>query len=94
MTLHLIIRKKWANAILHEGKREEYRSNTAYYQKRILQHKDIIEKVVFHIGYTSKTFTCTLSRLPYVGFGQPMWGAPCYEQCIILPLGDIIAVDL
>lgn len=94
MKLHLIIKKKWADAILFLGKKEEYRSNTPYYQTRILKHKEDIKEVVFHVGYTKKTFTCTLSKLPYIGLGKPIWGAPYSEKCIILSLGDIIAVDL
>ena len=94
MKLHLVIKSKWANDIMLLGKKEEYRSNTPYYQTRILKHKEDIKEVVFHVGYTKKTFTCTLSGLPHIGLGKPLWGAPYSEECIILPLGDIIAVNL
>jgi hypothetical protein len=90
MKLHLILKKKWAKAILIGGKKDEYRSNTPYYKKRIMDNKYSLEEIVFHVGYTKKIFVCRLRGIPYNGYGCQEWGAPSDKDVIILPLGSVV----
>jgi len=50
---HLILKHKWYDAIDRGEKTVEYRRNTAYWRRRILD----CDRVVFHRGYTSTTMT-------------------------------------
>ena len=58
-TVHLILRYKYYDLIDIGKKKAEYRDNTPYWRKRILD-KDF---VTFHRGYTSETMTFRISVL-------------------------------
>jgi len=50
---HLILKHKYYDAIDRGEKTVEYRRNTAYWRRRILD----CDRVVFHRGYSSTTMT-------------------------------------
>lgn len=50
---HLILKHRFFDLIEQGNKRVEYRDNTPYYRKRILD----ANQVVFHRGYTKQTMT-------------------------------------
>jgi len=51
--LHLVLKGKYYDAIERGEKRCEYRDNTPYWRKRILEKDPNV--VVFHRGYTNQT---------------------------------------
>jgi len=51
--LHLVLEGKYYDAIERGEKKVEYRNNTPYWRKRILEKDPNI--VVFHRGYTNQT---------------------------------------
>ena len=51
--LHLVLEGKYYDAIERGEKKVEYRNNTPYWRKRILEKDPSI--VVFHRGYTNQT---------------------------------------
>lgn len=89
MTLHLILKAKWFNAIKDGGKREEYREKTPYWEKRLMKthglYKSvkIFDAICFHKGYTK---TCITFKWQYLGIGRgkPEWGAPIDRNVFII----------
>ena len=80
MTLHLILKTCWYNMITQEIKREEYRENKPYWNKRLFSHK--YTHVCFHRAYTNETMTYKIESIS-IGRGRAEWGAPSEDVYII-----------
>ena len=80
MTLHLILKTHWFNMIEQGNKREEYRENKPYWNKRLFSHK--YTHVCFHRAYTNETMTYKIESIS-IGRGRAEWGAPSSDVYII-----------
>ena len=85
----LTLTADWFDLIKDLKKDEEYRSNTGYWRKRLIENKNI-QFVIFRNGYNqnSRTLLVKIDKI-YIGVGKPEIGAP-KEECIILKIGGVI----
>lgn len=83
-TLTLPLKKKWFNMIRDGVKLEEYRDNTAFYQRRFYKSMNAkdnefqkYDRLVFALGYTKDPKKRLVFRNPRfrVGEGRAKWGA-------------------
>ena len=82
-TLHLVLKRKWWDMIESGEKKEEYRTHSDYWIKRLvdgeyyggddLDRYKPFENVCFHLGYTNTTMTFSIAHI-YHGYGVPEWG--------------------
>ena len=82
-TLHLILKRKWWDMIESGEKKEEYRTQSDYWIKRLvdgeyygsdgLDRYKPFENVCFHLGYTNTTMTFRIAHI-YQGYGVTEWG--------------------
>ena len=97
-TLHLVLKRKWWDMIESGEKKEEYRTHSDYWTKRLVDgeyygsdgldgHKSF-ENVCFHLGYTNTTMTFRIAHI-YQGYGVPEWGGG-KERVFIISLGERI----
>ena len=97
-TLHLVLKRKWWNMIASGEKREEYRTQSDYWVKRLVEGQyygsDSLdrykpyENVCFHLGYTNTTMTFRIVCI-YQGYGAPEWGGG-KDRVFIISLGERI----
>ena len=97
-TLHLVLKRKWWDMIASGEKREEYRTQSDYWIKRLvdgeyygsdgLNKYNPFENVCFHLGYTNTTMTFRIAHI-YQGYGVPEWGGG-NERVFIISLGERI----
>lgn len=59
--LHLTLKYHWYDEIESGKKNIEYRDNTPYWRKRIIENNPNI--VIFHKGYTSRIMKFEISRI-------------------------------
>lgn len=88
--LNLILKHKWYNAIKDNGKREEYRQITPYWERRLTKaHWAVIpyDAICFHKGYTKTCMTFRYDGLE-VGQGKQELGAPADKDVFILHFSD------
>lgn len=86
-TLHLVLKRKWWDMIESGVKKEEYRTQSEYWVKRLVDGPRFkpYEHVCFHLGYTSTTMTFSILRISQ-GDGIPEWGGG-HERVFIISLG-------
>ena len=87
-TLHLVLKFKWYDMIARGEKKEEYRSISSFWLKKINDGSALCDKVRFHRGYTDTTMTFKIKDIK-VGKGKTEWGAPD-EDVFIIKLGERI----
>lgn len=104
--LHLTLKRKWFEMILHGEKKEEYRDNTSYWISRLLDGAIVTAPTIypykpkkfdivrFRNGYQkdSPTFDIEFKGLE-LSTGNPEWGAFPDRLCFVIKLGDIIKDD-
>lgn len=85
-TLTLTIEKRWFDLIKSGFKKEEYRENIGYWEKRLVG-KDYTH--VKFINGRSNRCPWFIKPLCFIklGYGNPAWGAPTDRQVFILRLG-------
>lgn len=78
MILHMTLKRKWFDLILHGKKINEYRENKPYWLKKINKNKyDIIR---FRNGYRKNSPTLDIELIKYT----------IYSKIIIFKLGKIL----
>ena len=97
-TLHLVLKRKWWDMIASGEKKEEYRAQSGYWIKRLIDGEhhgsDLydryksFENVCFHLGYTNTTMTFRIVCITQ-GYGIPEWGGGNCPVFIIM-LGERI----
>ena len=97
-TLHLVLKRKWWDMIESGEKKEEYRTQSDYWTKRLVDGEYYgsdgldwykpFENVCFHLGYTNTTMTFRIAHI-YQGYGVPEWGGG-KERVFIISLGERI----
>jgi len=89
--LHLNLKKKWFDMILEGKKKEEYRAQGEYWNKRILEKKHSIKHITFSNGYAKDRRQMIVHvRFIVVGKGYEGWGAEPGKSYIVLTLGDVV----
>lgn len=85
-TLTLSLKRKWFDMIKSGEKKEEYRDNSVYWQRRLYRSMDAndaelknFDRLVFTLGYpkaddTERRLTFKNPRIR-IGTGKPEWGA-------------------
>lgn len=99
-TLHLVLKRKWWDMIASGEKKEEYRSQSDYWIKRLIDGQyygsDALDKykpyenVCFHLGYTNTTMTFRIIGI-HQGYGNPEWGGG-KERVFVISLGERIKI--
>lgn len=93
MTIHLNLLGKWFDMVYRGIKREEYRSITEYWIKRLMKDGKLvnIEKIIFSNGYSKnrRQFTIECKSLK-ISRGVPEWGAAPGEKYFTFHLGEIV----
>ena len=99
-TLHLVLKRKWWDMIESGEKKEEYRAQSDYWIKRLidgeyhgsdkLDRYKPFENVCFHRGYTNTTMTFRIVCITQ-GYGIPEWGGGD-ERVFRIMLGERIDV--
>lgn len=94
-TFHLNLKKKWFDMIASGEKKEEYRDNTDYWAKRLLdKHRDGIEfdTITFSNGYSRDRRQMVVEFVGlYFGEGKAEWGADPETEYYIIKLGSIVS---
>lgn len=95
-TLHLVLKRKWWDMIASGIKKEEYRTRSDYWIKRLVDGEyhgnDALDRykqyefVCFHLGYTNTTMTFRIVSISQ-GYGVLEWGAD-KKQVFVISLGE------
>ena len=94
-TLHLNLHKKWFDMILSGTKKEEYRSLSEYWEKRLKDGNEPkqFDTITFSNGMKPlsklRRFVVMFEGIE-VGFPKKEWGGDETQECFILHLGNII----
>ena len=97
--LHLVLKRKWWDMIESGEKKEEYRTHSDYWTKRLvdgeyygsddLDRYKPFENVCFHIGYTNTTMTFRIAHI-YIMDMVFQNGVGGKERVFIISLGERI----
>ena len=87
MTLHLFLKSKWYDMIASGKKKEEYRTITPYWTKRIWEKAPQVSDVIFHRGYTNETVCFAVNRIVR-RIGLQEWGAEPGKVYYVIQLGE------
>lgn len=98
-TLHLVLKRKWWDMIASGEKKEEYRSQSDYWIKRLIEGQYYgsealdrykpYENVCFHLGYTNVTMMFKILSIS-INIGKSEWGAEQNKEYFVLKLGERI----
>lgn len=98
--LHLNLKGKWFDMILSGEKKEEYRDQTEYWSRRLMNDSSepmkglfkVFDAICFSNGYATnrKQFTIKCSYIAK-GPGLQKWGAEEDKKYFIIVLGDILS---
>jgi len=82
LNLHLVLKHRYYYATEYGYKKIEYRDNTPYWRKRIVEKWDSNggNKVTFHKGYTNTTITLGIKHLILSDKGIELHLGPVIEK--------------
>lgn len=98
-TLTLPLKKQWFDKIKSGEKKEEYRENSEYWQRRLYRSMNAndaelkhFDRLVFTLGYPKAGDTerrlCFKNPRIRIGTGRPEWGAVPGEQYFVITWED------
>lgn len=98
-TLHLVLKKRWWDMIESGEKKEEYRTISEYWTKRLVDRQYLrsdamntykpYKEVCFHLGYTNITMKFEILSINR-GHGIEEWGSG-NKEVFIISLGKRIS---
>lgn len=98
-TLTLSLKKQWFDKIKSGEKKEEYRENSEYWQRRLYRSMDAndaefkhFDRLVFTLGYPKsgdkERRLVFMNPKIRIGQGRPEWGAEPGKQYFVITFGD------